>query len=484
MRGFDNYDTAPEAEEKFFSDTTKQKAGCSSVERKKKNFKLGVLVAAALFVVGLLGLFLLDRFEGEKPELTLELISPYVSKSQALVANLADAKSGLRKLWISLVKDGKEVTLVEEEFPSSGLVARGEYREKSISFHIDPDKLNLSDGDAILRMAVWDYSWRGGFNGNQTYLEKELIIDTRAPQIEIYSKAHNVSQGGSGLVIYKLSEPCPRSGISVGGRFFPGYSGAFQDRDMYLAFFALAYDQGPGTELYVSAEDHAGNGTRAGLTHFIRRKKFKKDTIRISDKFLNWKVPEFKIDLPNATPAEKFLVINRDQRRADYERIREICKTPLRVMHWNDRFMRLPKSAPRAGFADHRKYTYKGKEIDRQVHLGADLASTKRAPVPAANGGVVVFADQLGIYGRTAFIDHGFGLFSMYAHLNQIMVKTGQTVAKGDILGKTGTTGLAGGDHLHFGILIRDTFVNPIEWWDATWIKHNITSKIDMAKSR
>ncbi|MBW2411632.1 MAG: hypothetical protein JRF72_17685, partial [Deltaproteobacteria bacterium] len=146
------------------------------MERKKKNVKLGFLVGAAVIVVALLGLFLLDRFEGQKPELNLVLISPYIGKSQTLEVNLADNRSGLRKLWISLVKEGKEVTLVEEEFPSSGFVARGEYREKSVSFHIDPEKLSLSDGDAILRMEVWDYSWRGGFNGNQTYLEKELII--------------------------------------------------------------------------------------------------------------------------------------------------------------------------------------------------------------------------------------------------------------------------------------------------------------------
>jgi murein DD-endopeptidase MepM/ murein hydrolase activator NlpD len=153
-------------------------------------------------------------------------------------------------------------------------------------------------------------------------------------------------------------------------------------------------------------------------------------------------------------------------------------------LHWKGRFLRLPKSAPRARFADHRKYTYKGKVIDQQVHLGVDLASLKRSPVPAANNGVIVFADRLGIYGRTVFIDHGFGLFSMYAHLNQIAVKAGQKISKGDILGKTGNTGLAGGDHLHFSILIHDTFVNPVEWWDAAWIKNNISSKIDMVKTR
>ena len=153
-------------------------------------------------------------------------------------------------------------------------------------------------------------------------------------------------------------------------------------------------------------------------------------------------------------------------------------------MHWKDRFLRLPKSAPRAGFADDRTYLYKGKVIDQQTHLGIDLASLKHSPVPAANHGVVVFADRLGIYGRTVLIDHGFGLFSMYAHLNQITANVGQKVSKGDILGKTGNTGLAGGDHLHFGMLVHDTFVNPIEWWDAAWIKNNITSKIEMVKTR
>jgi murein DD-endopeptidase MepM/ murein hydrolase activator NlpD len=454
------------------------------MEQKKKKVKLGFILVALVILGALLGLFLLDRFEGEQPELALELTSPFISKSQKLGITLKDAKSGLRKLWVSLVKDGKETTLVEEDFPASGVIATGELNQKSISFHIDPEKLGLSDGAAILRMAVWDYSWRGGFDGNQTYLEKELTIDTRAPQVEIYSKAHNVSQGGSGLVIYKLSEPCPRSGVMVGDQFFAGYAGAFQDPDVHLAFFGLTHKQGPGTELFVRAVDRAGNDTRAGLTHYIRRKKFKKDTIQISDRFLNWKLPEFRVGMPNATNAEKFLAINRDQRAVDYEKIREICKTPQRTLHWSGRFLRLPKSAPRAGFADHRTYTYRGQEIDRQVHLGADLASTERAPVPAANGGVVVFADQLGIYGRAVFIDHGFGLFSMYAHLNQITAEKGQAVAQGDILGKTGTTGLAGGDHLHFGILIGDTFVNPVEWWDATWIKHNISSKIDMAKGR
>ena len=152
-------------------------------------------------------------------------------------------------------------------------------------------------------------------------------------------------------------------------------------------------------------------------------------------------------------------------------------------MLWQGSFSRLPNAANRARFADHRTYYYKGKQIDRQVHLGIDLASVSNSPVPAGNTGVVVFAQSLGIYGKTVILDHGYGLFSMYSHLSQIAVQVGDRVSSGDKLGRTGSTGMAGGDHLHFSILINDTFVNPVEWWDRKWIQNNVTSKIEWAQS-
>ena len=57
-------------------------------------------------------------------------------------------------------------------------------------------------------------------------------------------------------------------------------------------------------------------------------------------------------------------------------------------------------------------------------------------------------------------------------------MKKGDSVKKNAIIGRTGLTGLAGGDHLHYSMLVNSTFVNPIEWWDAKWIKHNITDKL------
>jgi murein DD-endopeptidase MepM/ murein hydrolase activator NlpD len=111
--------------------------------------------------------------------------------------------------------------------------------------------------------------------------------------------------------------------------------------------------------------------------------------------------------------------------------------------------------------------------------MGVDLASLAHSPVPASNKGKVVLTESIGIYGKTVIIDHGFGLFSLYSHLSSISVNVGQIVLKGQNIGETGMTGLAGGDHLHFSMIVNKTFVNPIEWWDDIWIKNNISSKIN-----
>jgi murein DD-endopeptidase MepM/ murein hydrolase activator NlpD len=335
-------------------------------------------------------------------------------------------------------------------------------------------------------MVVRDYSWRNWWKGNKTYAEKPVVIDTRAPGIEVFTSAHNVNQGGTGLVIFRTSETCSQSGVQVGNKFFPGHAGYFKDPLVYLTFFALGYEQGRDTTIHLKAVDPAGNQAKSGLNHYIRRKTFRKDRINITDSFLKKKLPDFDSEFPQdskMSPVARFLLINRDLRQANYQKIAEACRNTDNKLHWQGEFLRLPNSANRASYADHRTYFYRKKEIDRQVHLGIDLASLANSPVPAANSGVVRFAGPLGIYGSTVIIDHGFGLFSMYSHLSFIAVKAGDPVSKGNNLGRTGSTGLAGGDHLHFSMLVNDTFVNPVEWWDKKWIHNNVLSKIEQVKS-
>jgi murein DD-endopeptidase MepM/ murein hydrolase activator NlpD len=153
---------------------------------------------------------------------------------------------------------------------------------------------------------------------------------------------------------------------------------------------------------------------------------------------------------------------------------RQTAATPL----WKGEFSRQPGASTLAIFADDRDYLYQGKVVDHATHLGYDLASVARAEVPAANNGVVIFADYLGIYGQCIVIDHGLGLQTLYAHLSQIDVAPGDQVNKNQIIGRTGASGMAGGDHLHFGVFVGGLAVQPLEWWDASWLQNNIDSKL------
>jgi murein DD-endopeptidase MepM/ murein hydrolase activator NlpD len=446
--------------------------------KNKKGWFLG-LVVICFFVPSLV--VLLIRMEKEAPQVGLDFGSPAFGKERELSMTLTDEKSGLKKVWVGIFKDGREVVLLEKELPASGWLKKGSVNRLPMVVSVKPKELGLTDGKGMLRLVVTDYSWSAWGKGNRTYMEKQIEIDTISPQIEVLTEAHNISPGGTALAIYKLSEPCEKSGVMVGENFFPGHPAGMADADIYLVFFALAHDQGKGTAIRLEAVDIAGNRTTAGFYHYIRKKAFRKDTIRISDSFLASKLPEFETlltDRSHQSPIDQFLYINRDirvQNKQTIERVTASCEDKI---YWKGVFLRLPGSATRSRFADQRTYTYKGKIIDHQVHLGEDLASNSLSLIPAANGGKVVFAEYLGIYGNTVIIDHGFGLFSLYAHLSGIDVNTGQTVNRGDTIGRTGKTGLAGGDHLHFSMLVHNTFVSPLEWWDASWINNNISGKL------
>jgi murein DD-endopeptidase MepM/ murein hydrolase activator NlpD len=144
-------------------------------------------------------------------------------------------------------------------------------------------------------------------------------------------------------------------------------------------------------------------------------------------------------------------------------------------------FYKFANTKAESAFADQRTYRYQGREVDHQTHLGFDLASFANSPVHAANRGKVLYAADLGIYGNCIIIDHGLGVQSLYAHLSSFEVPVGAIVDKGQELGKSGQTGMAGGDHLHFTMLVNGQMVNPVEWWDPHWIDDRVKRKLGEA---
>jgi len=313
---------------------------------------------------------------------------------------------------------------------------------------------------------------------------REIQVRLEPPRVSIGSTHHYVNLGGAEMVVYQVTPADVDSGVRVGDIEYRGYPAGTDDRTR-VAYFALLHDQDLKTRIVVFARDGVGNEVTAPFIERVFPKPFRKSRIELDDPFLDRVVPEILSHAPelgatspgpDRLPA--FLRINGDLRRTNGERLLALAEQTASTRLWTGAFLALGKAQVEASFADHRTYVYKGKEVDRQVHLGFDLASTANTPVEAANAGTVALADWLGIYGNCVVIDHGMGIASLYGHLSAIEVKQGQSVTRGQLLGRTGMTGLAAGDHLHFTMLVGGRPVDPREWWDAHWIEDRIDRKL------
>ena len=328
-----------------------------------------------------------------------------------------------------------------------------------------------------------------GLREAESVLARDVEIRLEPPRVAVLSTFHYINHGGAEFVVYRATPPDVESGVRVGDQTYPGHpasgAGIQADEATRVAFFALLHDQDINTPISLYARDPAGNETATALDHRAFPKRFARSRIEIDDRFMQRIVPALAATTPDmaiststADLVASFLRINGPLRRQNSETIAEQANKTARERLWKDAFQALGNASVEAGFADNRTYFYQGKEIDRQVHLGFDLAVTQRIPVPAANTGVVVYAADLGIYGNCVIVDHGLGVQSLYGHLSFIDVKIGDRVEKGRVLGRSGMTGLAGGDHLHFTMLVNGHPVNPVEWWDPKWMQDRVLRKI------
>jgi len=324
---------------------------------------------------------------------------------------------------------------------------------------------------------------------------KDVQVRLEPPRIAVVSTHHYVNHGGSEMVVYRATPPDVASGVRVGDVEYGGFpaSGAGvagADPALKVAFFALLYDQDLNTRIQAFARDEAGNEARASFVDNVFEKPFKKSRIELDDKFIDRVVPEIlehSPELKMPAPSEgdmlpAFLKINGELRRINADEIAAFAAKTSPARLWEGPFIQLGNSQVEARFADARTYVYKGKDVDHQVHLGFDLAVTARTPVVAANAGTVMNARWLGIYGNCVILDHGMGVQSLYGHLSSFDVNVGDKVTRGQTLGRSGMTGLAGGDHLHFTTLIGGRMVTPVEWWDPHWIADRVERKLNEAR--
>ncbi len=456
-----------------------------SLRKKQKTKGSHLLLTSFLFTLLVAGAaaFILF-FEGEKPVINLQQSSAFLGKNAIINYTVTDTKSGIHNIFVYGTQGNEKKMLHSVSFPRTRYTGKIGPLEKSETVTFDVQKEGFTDGPMTITVEATDFSMRGWLTGNQTIVSKQVTVDTVPPKIEMLHSEKYISPGGTGIAIYRLYDSGSKNGVDMNGIFNPGFPIGNGHDDVYISFFALPFDTEKIDTLNVSATDLAGNNTIVPFTTVFKKADQKQDTINISDGFLDAKIPEFQQHYPEMKGEfiDKYLYANSSVRDLNNSKISELCKISLPERLWKGHFDRMPGSA-RAGYADHRTYFYKGQAIDQQVHLGMDIASTSRADVRAANKGKIVFADYLGIYGNMVMVDHGQGVFSLYSHLSQINVAPGDMVDQKTVLGLTGTTGMAGGDHLHFSMLVNGVFVTPKEWWDQHWIEVTIERPITDVKS-
>ncbi|HEV8675445.1 MAG TPA: M23 family metallopeptidase [Methylomirabilota bacterium] len=383
----------------------------------------------------------------------------------------------LRSVEARVVQDGNARTVLTEEFPT------GAPREADRPLTLDAAALGLKEGPAELVVFARDALWRPRPDPGPR-LTHRFTVDLTPPTLELRSATGYIKHAGAGVAIYRVGGAV-RSGVQAGRAFFPGTAGLTQDPAVHVAFFAIPYGDAPTPPTLV-AEDEAGNQRVIGIPVTFLPTRFPKDTIKLTEAFLQRKVPELAPQTPGSAAGDQllqaFLKVNRQGRQAAEAKIREVTRSgsapkPL----WQGVFRQQPNTKVFANFPEERTYSYDGRAVDTQWHLGIDLASNKQSPVEAANTGRVVFTGPNGIYGNMVVLDHGLGLYTLYAHMSEIAAKVGQTVGKGEPLGRSGETGLAGGDHLHFAVLIHGVYATPLEWWDEHWIRDRIAKPLGEA---
>lgn len=429
---------------------------------------------------------------GAPPQLTIDKPEKVAGLDGTLEVTAEAPKGLFKSLTIALEQSGRTIPLFTLDGASTEGLTQTDANHVRVSRPFGKRTVpDLQSGPARIVVTATRPSFLNlrTLTGTAT---KDIQIRLEPPRIAVVSTHHYVNHGGSEFVVYRVSPNDVQSGVRVGDVEYRGFDAsgvgvAGTEPGMRAAFFALLHDQDRRTPIAAFARDEAGNEAHTAFVDDVFQKPFKRSRIELDDKFLNRVVPEILAQSPElktSPPEDKdgkleaFLKINGELRRMNADAITALASKSSPARLWNGPFVQLGNSQVEASFADHRTYFYQGREVDQQVHLGFDLAVTSRVAIVAANAGTIAHAGWLGIYGNCVIIDHGMGVQSLYGHLSSLDVKVGDSVTKGQTVGRSGMTGLAGGDHLHFTMLVGGRPVNPVEWWDPHWIQDRVERKL------
>jgi murein DD-endopeptidase MepM/ murein hydrolase activator NlpD len=392
------------------------------------------------------------------------------------------APHGVRRVGVSVEQNGTRYRVGDIKQPSHRLFWQRRVADTSWNFTVGTKTTpQLKDGPARLIVEATSNDLRG----STTRVERQVTVVTRPPTVSVDSDQHYLYLGMAELVTYNVGGSWTEAGVRVGNQKFrswpmPG------GKPGYFSLFAYAWNTPDGTPPLVYATNPAGNMVTGTMVYEFPKNnqpKYRVRDLTVDDKFLTKVVNELDPD-GTGDLATRFIKINNEMRRANTQTLYDLRLKTEPPFLWSQPFQQQHNSKVESNFADVRNYYYQGKKIDQAVHLGYDLSVTAHVGVEAANDGRVIYAAPLGIYGNCVVVDHGYGLQTIYGHMSEIGVHEGDMVKRGQVMGKSGMTGLAGGDHIHFSMQLDGVQIDPKEWWDAHWIQDHILKRVELAQSK
>ncbi len=431
-----------------------------------------------VLVLILVALFFWVVLRGGAPKITAQ-VPKAVGARRSIDVNVRQS-SGIRAVSVSYEQNGKDFLLFHQETGQRHWFFTG-MNPRALQLQVPIGRMaaqGLRDGAATLIIQARAANLRD----STTTWKKPVEIRSVPPQLALLTTQHYIHQGGCDMAVYHVSRGTTSSGVEMGGVFFAGHALPGAPAGTMFSIFAFPYNAPANSKPVLIAKDDAGNQNQEELPAKTYPHPWPPRKFELPDSFLAKVVPAIMANTPSlqdeGSLIKNFYEINHDLRAQQTQELIDLAPQSANQFYWHGAFLQLGHSAVEAHYADHRIYTYKGKIIDDEYHLGYDLAAVAHTPVLASNDGKVIMAKYFGIYGNCIVIDHGFGLMTLYAHLNDFVAHPGDFVKKGQLIAHSDSTGLAGGDHLHFSVLLDGQQVDPAEWWDPHWIHDRIQAKI------
>jgi murein DD-endopeptidase MepM/ murein hydrolase activator NlpD len=305
------------------------------------------------------------------------------------------------------------------------------------------DTAALADGHHVLHLEAVDRSLRR----NRSVKEVALTSDNTAPALALDAGGAVLRAGRPLLVRWGANEPADLD-VTWSGEAVPGLpDAAAPGGGRFFSFLAVPVEAGPGeAALRLAGRDAAGNAAEQALTLAVEPNALPRQTLIV----------------PPALAALATGPVAGDESA----RVAALTSPVTPGRQWSGPFrLPLPGEPQRTtGFGDRRDYA------DGYVvyHAGYDLAASAGAAVAACAGGTVIFAGALPQRGNAVIVDHGWGVYTLYGHLQPTDVPVGQRVAAGDTIGRVGSTGLSTGPHLHWEVRLRGLAVDPGAWLELS----------------